>query len=245
RLVAEEVGAGKSDESARTAGAVFALCAVALIWGIRGLAHHRAKQMLDAHVYNGEDPARLGAFPTFSNPFIWNGVVETHASYFLLQVDTLAAGVRVEDAEALPKPQPSPALATARAARSARIFLNFARFPWATVDKTGEGYRVRIRDLRFASSGSGRARFVVQVDLDRNLHIRKQTFTFRVSRRSDPGIVLQNPRRVMTPAKHKKCGGGAQRTGNPASPAPSGTPRSVLLIPDTQYQIDRLAGQMD
>ena len=178
RLVAEEVGAGRADRPAGRTAAMLALCAIGIVWGIRGLLHHRAIQMLEARVYNGENPSRLGAFPTVLSPFAWNGVVETHASYFLLPVDALGAGAQLEDAEIFPKAQASPALAAARATQTAQIFLNFARFPWATVDETAEGATVRIRDLRFISPGSGRGAFVVRVDLNRNLRVEKQAFTF-------------------------------------------------------------------
>ncbi len=179
RLVAEEEGAGSAGQRSEAVGAVLALGAIVLIWGIRGLAHYRADQMLEAHIYQGENPDRVAAFPTISNPFAWDGVVETRTAYFLLRADTLAAGAQVEDAEALPKLQPSPVLVAARAAPSMRIFLNFARFPWATVEKTEEGYHVSVRDLRFASPGLRRGGFVVQVDLDRNMRIQRQTFSFR------------------------------------------------------------------
>lgn len=179
-LVAEEVGVERDVRPAGRAGALLALCAVATIWGIRGLAHHRAEQMLEARVYNGENPVRLGAFPALLNPFAWNGVVETYTSYFLLPLDTLAAHVHLGDAEVLHKLHPSPVLAAARATRTAQIFLNFARFPWATVDETEEGYEVRLRDLRFASHRTGQAAFIVRIDLDRNLRVRRQTFSFHI-----------------------------------------------------------------
>src|SRR5579875_591386 len=154
RLVNEEIGAGSADRSAGRLGATLALCGVVAIWGIRGLTHREAVEMLEAHVYQGEVPARVGAFPTIFDPFEWNGVVETRASYFLLPVDALDGGAQLEDAEVCYKPEPSAALTAARATRTARIFLNFARFPWAMVDETAEGYEVRIRDLRFASPRS-------------------------------------------------------------------------------------------
>lgn len=178
-LVAEEVGVQRASRPAGTTGALLGLAAVVAIGGIRGLAHRRADQMLGARLYNGESPARLGAFPVMLDPFAWNGVAETRTSYFLLRLNTLAPDMRAGDAEVLSKPQPSPALAAARATRTAEIFVNFARFPWAAVDQTEEGYEVRLLDLRFASRGLAPAAFVTQIDLNRELRVRRQTFAFR------------------------------------------------------------------
>ncbi|MGH9356882.1 MAG: metal-dependent hydrolase [Terriglobia bacterium] len=180
-LVAEEVGVQRAKRPAGRTGALLALCAVVALGGIRGLAHRRAEQMLDARLYNGENPARLGAFPVTFDPFEWNGLAETRTSYFLLRLNTLAPDARAGDAEVLNKPLPSPVLAAARATQTAKIFMNFARFPWATVDQTEEGYEVRLRDLRFASRGPAPAAFVAQIDLDRELRVRRQTFAFRAA----------------------------------------------------------------
>ena len=42
-----------------------------------------------------------------------------------------------------------PALAAAMKTQAAKVFLDFARFPWAQVDESEEGYRVSLSDLRF------------------------------------------------------------------------------------------------
>jgi inner membrane protein len=178
RLVSEEVGAKSRPSAAARTGAIFSLCCLLGIWGIRGLAHRRAIGMLNANDYGQETPLRTGAFPSAINPFDWMGVVETRSSYYLLSANALAGGVSAYDAEPLLKPSPSPALAAARKARTAKIFLSFARFPWATVLDAENGYTVYFRDLRFASLRSGRWGFVVEVELDKLLHVRQQGFSF-------------------------------------------------------------------
>ncbi|MGH9445609.1 MAG: metal-dependent hydrolase, partial [Terriglobia bacterium] len=176
-LVSDEVGAKTASAAARN-GAIFSLCGILAVWGGRGLAHRRALSMLNANDYGQEIPERTGAFPSLLNPFEWNGVVETRSAYYLLQVDALGTGANAFNAERLLKAAPSAALTAAVETRTAKIFLNFARFPWAMVNRTEDGDIVYLRDLRFASPDSSRWDFVVQVDLDRSLRVRKQSFTF-------------------------------------------------------------------
>jgi inner membrane protein len=177
RLVSEEVGAKKASAAARN-GAIFSLCGILVVWGVRGMAHHRALGMLNANDYGQELPERTGAFPSPLNPFDWNGVVETKSSYYLLEVNALGNGAHAFNAEPMLKAPPSAALVAAEKTRTAKIFLNFARFPWAMVNQTENGYSVFLRDLRFASADSTRWDFVVEVNLDRSLRVRTQSFSF-------------------------------------------------------------------
>jgi inner membrane protein len=179
RLVSEEVGAGRRGPSrAVEAGAIFSLCGILVIWGVRGLAHRRAISMLNAHDYGQEAPVQVAAFPWATNPFDWTGVVETRSSYYLLDLSSLASGVDLDQAQVLHKPEPSKALAAAEKAETAKIFLNFARFPWAITFGTENGSTVYMRDLRFASPDSSRWGFVVEVQMDKAFQVRRQSFSF-------------------------------------------------------------------
>ncbi|MDE3179578.1 MAG: metal-dependent hydrolase [Acidobacteriota bacterium] len=179
-LVTEEVGAKKGAAHAARNGAIFSLCAMAALWGLRGFSHQRALGLLSAHTYGGENLVRLGAFPEFLNPFDWTGVAETDDEYFVLETSALADNVNVEDAEVFRKPAPSPALAAAQKTSGARIFLSFARFPFAAIYSEEEGSQVYIRDLRFASSGSHNWNFVLEVKLGQSMQVLDQTFSFRM-----------------------------------------------------------------
>jgi hypothetical protein len=53
------------------------------------------------------------------------------------------------------KPQPSLTLQNALASPAAVAYLNFARFPLASVQPEGDGFQVRLRDMRFASELAG------------------------------------------------------------------------------------------
>jgi hypothetical protein len=62
--------------------------------------------------------------------------------------------------------------------RTGRIFMDFARFPWAESAQTDDGYEVSIRDLRFFSTFAQRRGFVVDISLDKSLLVVAQQFSF-------------------------------------------------------------------
>ena len=175
RLITEEVGARKTDFRK---GAIISLCAMVAWWGVREVSHSRALNMLDAVSYYQQNPQRLGAFPSFANPFDWTGVVETSQAYYVLPLDVLSGSLDLHDARVFRKAEPSPALNAALATRTARVFLNFARFPWTEVIPSEDGPTVMIRDLRFQPAGYERGGFAVRIQLDKDLHVRSQTLSF-------------------------------------------------------------------
>lgn len=176
RLISEEVGARKPGFQL---GAILSLCFLVGLWGLRDLAHRRVLHQLDAHLYKGENPLRVGAFPTPANPFDWVGVVETDSAFHVLTTSALSNDVDTPDERVFYKPESSPPLEAAEKSRTARIFLDFARFPWALVEPTEKGYDVTLRDLRFYSPQSRRTGFVTEVVLDKNLDVLSQSFSFR------------------------------------------------------------------
>jgi inner membrane protein len=175
RLVSEEVGVGRGH---LVPGAVFCLAAMVALWGVRDFAHRRALSILDSHTYGGEDPEHFGAFPVALNPFTWTGVVETETAFHLGSLNVLDGSGVPDEMETLDKPQPSPALAAAMKTPAGRVFLDFARFPWAQVNETDDGYQVSIEDLRFLSISSQSRNFIVEVELNKNLQPRFEAFYF-------------------------------------------------------------------
>jgi inner membrane protein len=166
RLVLEEIGSNPKHHS-RQRGAIVGLVFVALIIGGRAFAHQRAIALLDSHDYRGQTPLEVAAFPRSSNPLLWSGVVETDNAIFNLEVP-LGPG-REFDAELADvhfKPQPSLTLKNAVNSPAAIEFLNFARFPLASVQPEGDGFRVRLRDMRFASETAGRRGVIAVIDLN-------------------------------------------------------------------------------
>jgi inner membrane protein len=175
RLVSEEVGARRTT---LRRGAVFSLSVLVAFWGLREFAHRHALSLMEAHTYSDQNPQRLGAFPVLANPFKWTGLVETESAFHVFPVNALADEVHPEFGHVFHKPEPSAALTAALNTRTARIFMDFARFPWAEVGESDDGFMVSIRDLRFFGGLTRRRSFVVDVELDKNLQVRSESFSF-------------------------------------------------------------------
>lgn len=166
RLVHEEIGS-KSKRNGRRRGAIAGLALVALFIAGRALAHQRALALLDSRNYRGQTPLVVAAFPRPSNPLVWSGVVETDNAVINLDVP-LGPGSEFdpEQADVHFKPAPSLTLNNAIRNATAREFLNFARFPLASVEPLADGFQVRIRDMRFAGEFAGRRGIAAVIDLN-------------------------------------------------------------------------------
>jgi hypothetical protein len=57
-------------------------------------------------------------------------------------------------------------------------FLSYARFPLANVEPEGDGYEVRIRDMRFASELAGRRGIVAVIRLNAQSQVVSEHFEF-------------------------------------------------------------------
>jgi inner membrane protein len=166
RLVLEEIGS-KPKRHGRQRGAIVGLVFVALIIAGRALAHQRAIALLDSRDYRGQTPLVVAAFARPSNPLLWSGVVETDNAVINLEVP-LGPGREFDPelAEVHFKPDSSVTLKNAVSSPTAIDFLNFARFPLASVQPAGNGFQVRLRDMRFASELAGRRGLVAVIDMN-------------------------------------------------------------------------------
>ncbi len=181
RLVHEEIGS-RPKRNGRQRGAIFGLACVALVIAGRGISHQRAIALLDARVYREQTPLVVAAFPRPSNPLLWSGVVETDNALFNVEVP-LGPG-RAFDPELADvhfKPQPSVTIQNAVASSAAIDFLNFARFPLANVEPKGDGFEVRLRDMRFESELAGRRGVVAVIDLNAQSQVIGERFEFDAS----------------------------------------------------------------
>jgi inner membrane protein len=166
RLVLEEIGS-KPKRHGRQRGAIAGLVFVALVIAGRAFTHQQAIALLDSRDYRGQTPLEVAAFPKPSNPLLWSGVLETDNAIFNLEVP-LGPGREFDPelADVHFKPQPSPTLKNAVNSSTAIEFLNFARFPLASVQPQADGFRVRLRDMRFESELAGRRGIIAVIDLN-------------------------------------------------------------------------------
>jgi len=166
RLVSAEIGAKDKRPRGQT-GAIIALSLIALYAGARATFHSNAVGALESITYRGELPRRVAAYPASISLFTWNGIVETESALNEIAVHvTSGAPINPDAGVALHKPEASPLLDTARSAPSAAGFLRVARFPKATIEKTETGFRIDLRDLRYAAAGESEREILAIVELN-------------------------------------------------------------------------------
>jgi inner membrane protein len=166
RLVLEEIGS-KPKRGGRQRGAIVGLLLVALFVAGRAVAHQRAVALLDSREYRSQAPLVVAAFPRPSNPLVWSGVVETDNALVNVDVPLSPGAVFDPDAAAVHfKPEGSLALSNAGNSATAIEFLGYARFPLAHVEPEGDGYQVRLRDMRFASELPGMRGIIAVINLN-------------------------------------------------------------------------------
>ena len=173
-LINQEIGARPKGPQGRWAATV-ALIAVVLVWGVRDYEHRRAVSALEARTYQGAHPIRVGAYPTWVNPFKWYGVVETQNFFVLAQIDSSTPEVDpAGNMEIRYKPEETPVTLAAKNSPLGRVYLDWARFPTTETEPLpGGGYLVRFEDLRFDQPlrEGGRKPLSGGVELDRNLKV--------------------------------------------------------------------------
>jgi inner membrane protein len=172
-LVDQEVGVRGSRFRGRAA-ALVALSVMVGLWAARDFEHRRAIAALAARTYQERVPSRVGAFPTFWNPFVWRGVVETPDFFMLTEVDSAKPEVDpFGHMESLAKPPEIPATRVATQTYVGRVYLDWAKFPVVEAEAAeGGGSLVHFYDLRFVTSfkGGGRRPLTAGVRLDENLN---------------------------------------------------------------------------
>jgi len=170
-LVTEEIGA-KSKAPRGRLGAILALLVVFLYAGTRLVLHGNATAMMDARTYRGELPRRVAAFAESESPFHWRGIVETERAFHDLDLSLASSSSFNPDAAVVYyNPESSAPLDAARTTDSVRHFLEAAKFPKATVEKSNSGYRVQLRDLAEQRESRSGPRVVAVVETDANAKV--------------------------------------------------------------------------
>jgi inner membrane protein len=166
RLVLEEIGS-KPRKRGRQRGAIVGLSFVILFIAGRFMAHQRAVALLDSREYRGQAPLEVAAFPRPATPLAWSGVVETDNALVNVNVP-LGPGIVFDPDKAALRFKPEDSLALKNAVKSVAAieFLAYARFPLANVEPEGDGFQVRIRDMRFASELPGRRGIIAVIHLN-------------------------------------------------------------------------------
>ena len=177
-LVNEEVGASKKGPGGSRA-AIATLVLLAAYFGARANLHSRAIDLLISREYHGRIALSAAAFPEPSAPFSWRGIAETDNTLEVVDVSVgKGDGFDSDRSVSLFKPEDSPALAAGERSPAAQKFLLYAKVPFARVQPLEAGYRVEVRDLRFADEDDQPANIFVRVDFNSNMQITHQGFYF-------------------------------------------------------------------
>ncbi len=163
-LVTEEIGA-KSKGPRGKIGASLSLAVVILYLLVRSVLHGDALAAMESRTYRGESPRKVAAFAESGSPFRWHGIVETGSALHGIEF-TVGPEASLDPDAGITyyKPEPSPALDAARNSAIASRFLQVARFPKATVEKTPEGFHVILRDFPYTHDVSSGPRVQVLID---------------------------------------------------------------------------------
>jgi len=181
RLVTEEIGA-KSKGPRGKLGASLALATMILYLVLRFVLHGNALAALESRTYRGESPRMAAAFPESGSPFRWHGIVDTASALHDVEIEVgLAASFDPDSATTSYKPESSPALDAARDTAVARRFLQIARFPKATVEKTPDGFHITLRAFPYSRDASSGLRVHALIDTDSSGKILSQELAW------DPG----------------------------------------------------------
>jgi membrane-bound metal-dependent hydrolase YbcI (DUF457 family) len=166
RLVTEEIGA-KSKGPRGKVGASLALATMILYFVLRFLLHSNALVAMESRTYRGESPRKAAAFAESGSPFRWRGIVETESALHDVEIEVgPAASFDSDSAVTSYKPEPSPALDAARDTAVARRFLQAARFPKATVERTSDGFHIILRAFSYSREASSGLRVHALIDTD-------------------------------------------------------------------------------
>lgn len=180
-LVNEEVGERRKGPGGSRA-AIVTLALLAAYLGARADLHSRAIDLILSREYHGRIALSAAAFPESSAPFSWRGIAETDNTVEEVDVP-LGPGDTFDPDRSVTlfKPEDSAAFAAGERSPAAQKFLLYARFPFARVQPLEAGYRVEVRDLRFADNDNGPANIFVRVDFNSAIQITHEGFYFASS----------------------------------------------------------------
>ena len=175
-LINQEIGARPGGSHG---GAVFCLIAVLSYWLLKDFSHRQAVAELRQGVYSTGTPLQVAALPKLLDPFGWNGIVETQTAYHKTEVGwTLSPGSYPPGTKVVHKTEQDDIVESAKKGPAARIFLDFARFPWFQIEPSEEGYIVALRDLRFDVASRRRRGFTCTISLDHQRRLISEDFRF-------------------------------------------------------------------
>ena len=182
-LINDEIGV-RPKSSQGSLAATLALLGMLALWGVRDYEHRRAVNALQARIYDGADPIRVSAYPSWLNPFRWYGVVETQDFFATMMVDSsIPEADPSGQMQIRRKPEETSVTLAAKGSYLGRVYLDWAQYPVAETEQVGSpraAYIVRFRDLRYYDPNQTRRNLLgASVAIDRNLNVVRESFGSR------------------------------------------------------------------
>lgn len=137
----------------------YSLLVLAIYYGGMWMAHQSALKQA-ANPPPADSVRQIAAWPTPANPTLWQAAAINDEAAFARNVR-----LTIREGEWLRQPALDPKFIDAlRQSPDGRVFLDFARFYSASVDESGDGYVITLRDLRFDLR--------LRAELDQDLNVR-------------------------------------------------------------------------
>ena len=158
----------------RSRVALTALVLVAMYLVGLSIAHRRAVSVASQHaaaiaIENQESVTRLAVMPTLANPFRWDCTFQTDGATYRFRL-AIIDNTRGNSVVRYPKPtgQLAAAIEQISQDRRLRIFLDFARFPVASLQDPACTTQtlVQFADLRYTEPGRRRASFTIDLPVN-------------------------------------------------------------------------------
>jgi inner membrane protein len=157
--------------------AMAALVCVALLYAFRDHEHRHAVHALQQQKFESAAPLRVSAYPYYWHLYQWYAVAETRDSFATSDIDSRTGQLNQSELKYFCKLPETPATVAAKRSYLGRVYISWAQYPLVTETSKSADSIVRFRDLRYDYPRlRGRITLSCSVELDKNLHVVRETF---------------------------------------------------------------------
>jgi len=137
--------------------------------------HQKAFALVEKYDLQNEQKVKFGAYPYFIpfSPFRWVGVIETKDTFLMGNIDLLKNKEYFVRYEKAPENE---LVKIAKKSRTAKIFLDFAKYPRLKVRKKDDKWEIIWYDLAFSYFNN--KRFVCKIILSQDKKVLSESFHY-------------------------------------------------------------------
>jgi len=160
----------------RTAATV-ALVGVIVLYAARDHEHRKAVRTLEHQQFKSEAPVRVSVYPYYLHLYRWYAVAETRDFFATSDIDSRTGEMNRSELEFVLKPPETAVTLAAKRSYLGRVYLDWTQYPLVTETRSGEGWSVHFKDLRFDYPPlRGGNTLAATVELNSNLHVVGEKF---------------------------------------------------------------------